>query len=650
MTEELTRFLKGFYKSLLAITENGELRFSNFVDAVHNGNISFISVNTIVKSNEDDTILKSIEDHMDNLWEINRRPRKYLRTEELIRPVQLSKNINTRTIYELSKNSAHWRRIKIDGVEPAKLLTELNDDDYEIYENRIYKTLLDKVASALDMILMKYEQLRENVINANTINDNLTRNHKSARLFRKLAPKELDSLNNISISIIEEKIKQIKDFNGKISYLRSSGLYQKLQRTRDVVSPLNKTNILLQERNYKGMVELWNDMEKYTITLVEGASEDGEIIEVSNFHYSIYVYLFGLLVLKEIGYVIENENLGNILSANFKYRGRTELDQISYDFNKSQIEIDFCEIKNYEVLVPDYLANFFEGVILEKDVEFIKLKLKFNNLVNHSFLDSLKKDYKDYLYKISKKEDKSKTKRFRVEIVDQASAFLRNSFNNKTIIIKTDVSDISPNNAALLSYSSELLKDLFNLHKQNCDTAFNYIIPRLPLSLDFEIKESILNRFYNIGDNYRHDFDKDYIDVLGNYNGGIITVSYDNLVSLTRFQKMLNVHRYSLDTVYDTLKSECPVCGEKIISTNNSDYSCAKCESVWSKSKCTSCNNVLLYVRENNKLLLPKKEKESLIEYYDRIDLERGAMAFTSGVFEGKKFKTLCSNCGKVMG
>ena len=93
MTEELKRFLKGFYKSLLAITENGELRFSNFVDAVHNGEISFISVNTIVKSDEDDTILKSIEDHMDNLWEINRRPRKYLRTEELIRPVQLSKTM-----------------------------------------------------------------------------------------------------------------------------------------------------------------------------------------------------------------------------------------------------------------------------------------------------------------------------------------------------------------------------------------------------------------------------------------------------------------------------------------------------------------------------------------------------------------------------
>lgn len=648
MTEELIRFLKGFYKSLLAITESGELKFSTFIDAVHDGRISFISVNTIVESGEDDFILESIERHMDNLWEINRRPRKYLRTEEIIRPVQLSKNINTRTIYELSKNSAHWRKIKIDGVEPAKLLTEINADDYAIYENRIYKTLLDKVASATDLILMKYEQLRDNVINANTITENLAKNHKSAKLFHKLAPDELDSLNNVSISIIDEKIKQIKDLNRKTAYLRSTGLYQMLQKTRDVISPLNKTNILLQERNYKGMVELWTDMELYSFTLVEGNSEEGEIIEIFDFHYSIYVYLFGLMVMKEIGYEAENEYLGNITSKNLKYKGRTELDRISFELNNSEITCDMCENIKYEISIPNYLIDFFERETLDKEFELKHKKIIFTNFVDQSSLDSLKRNYKEYANRVSKKDEK--IRKFKKDIIDEANSLLRERFDRKILNIKINVSDIFPSNATLYTFSNELLKDLAYSHSKKSEQAFYYIIPKLQFSNEFQIKESLLNRFDNIGENYRFEIDQEYINDLGNYGGGIISVAYDNLVSLIRFQKIINVHRYSLKSVKDTLWKECPICGETRVSKVNYDYRCSKCDSEWSESKCTSCNHVLLYVREGKKQLLPRKETESFVEYLDRIDLERGPMAFTNGVFEDGKFKTICSNCGKVMG
>lgn len=649
MTNELTKFLRGFYKSLISISTDGQLYFDNFINSIHKGKISFISVNTIVKSDEEDMILDSIESHIDHLWEINRRPRKFLQTEEVIRPVELSKNINTRTIYELSKNSAHWRRIKIDGVEPSKLLTELNDDDYEIYENRVYKTLLDKLAYILDAILLKNEQLRENVINANKISDNLTRNHKSARIFQKLAPDELQSLSGISVSIIDKKLSRIRDLSGRISFLRMRGLYQMLRRTRDVISPLNMTNILLQERNYKGMVELWNDTELYSITLEDDSSEEGELIEVTEFHYALYVYLFGLIVLTEMGYKSKVNHIGSIHMGELAYLARTEIDELSYKLENNEITITISEIIPYRFDIPVYLQDFFQKLSLDYDVKVSNKAIQFTNLTNQNFPREIEKEYKDHIKNASKASEK--VRRFKNVIVDQIISSLRKNYDKKEIRVLFDVTEVTPSNATLWSYSNDLLRDLSQRVVLNDVASHYYIVPRIQATSDFDMKESIFHRFNNVGENYRCNSDKEFIDILSNYKGGIFTVAYDSLVSLTRFTKMINVHRYGITSVKNTLSEECPICGEKHINNqNNHDYSCNMCGAIWSESKCSSCNQILLYVREYSNHLSNRDEDESVIEFFDRLDLDRGPMAFTNGVFDDSKFKTICSNCGEVMG
>ena len=270
MNVSLTKFLKGFYRSITRITKEDKIRFSDFYSAFENGEISFISVNTVVHSDLDDELAKQIADNIDSLIAINRRPRKYLRSEEVIRPVELSKNINNRTIYELSKDSANWRRLNIDGVEPSKLLTEVNEDDFSIYENRIYKTLLDKLGAKLDVMVQKRQTLYENVKKANRISANLVNRYKNALLFRRIAPKELDDLNKVDILAVEESLKHVKSLSKKISFLKTQNLYQELRNQKAVVSPLQKTNILLQERHYKKMCELWDACDKHKIMEQEG--------------------------------------------------------------------------------------------------------------------------------------------------------------------------------------------------------------------------------------------------------------------------------------------------------------------------------------------------------------------------------------------
>jgi hypothetical protein len=648
MYDDLTKFLKGFYKSLLKISNGGALSFNHFIDSVQKGDLSFISINTVVKSEQDDLVLESIEKHLDHLGEINRRPRKYLQTEEVVRPVELSKNINTRTIYELSKNSSHWRRIKIDGVEPSKLLTEMNEDDYEIYENRIYKTLVDRLVTILDRILIKNIQLKENVKNADTINSNLVNNHKSARLFLKIAPNELENLNNISITTIKEKIEKIKKLSKRISFLRSSSLYQMLRKTKDVISPLNMTNILLQERNYKGMVELWADIEKYSVTLADGASEEGELLDVTDSHYALYVYLFGLIVINEMDYTKQNDYIGKISDFKLSFCARTGVDEITYELHDERISITFCEIQHYHIPLKEYAYDFFKNVLNNPNIKVKNKNLIFNNLVDKKQINDIEELYKDYINNASKKAEKRK--RFNNEILNQMRSLLRNKYDKKSIVIDVDTKEIDEGNAALLSYSNELLDKLVENRREKDGKTYYYVLPKIQVSKDFIIKDYIYRRFNNIGENYNFDYDAKYVNELSNYRGGVFMVTYDNLVSLTRFMKMINVHRFGLGSVNKTLEEECPICGGRSINCKGLDYSCNVCKSIWSKSKCNFCGHEVLFIRENNKDISSLMDIDSVNELYDRLDLERGPMAFTSGDFIDSKFKTVCSNCGKVMG
>jgi hypothetical protein len=72
-------------------------------------------------------------------------PRAQLRTEELLLPVSAARKSNWRTVTHLAAHSETWAARRMHGVEPARLLTAVQVADYDLYENRVVATLLDRL-------------------------------------------------------------------------------------------------------------------------------------------------------------------------------------------------------------------------------------------------------------------------------------------------------------------------------------------------------------------------------------------------------------------------------------------------------------------------------------------------------------------------
>ena len=63
-------------------------------------------------------------------------------------------------LVHLASHSECWQRQTLSGVIPKKVLARFSEDDYGIYENRVYARLLDKIERHLQRRLSALKSLQ----------------------------------------------------------------------------------------------------------------------------------------------------------------------------------------------------------------------------------------------------------------------------------------------------------------------------------------------------------------------------------------------------------------------------------------------------------------------------------------------------------
>ena len=80
-----------------------------------------------------------------HLHSISDRPRRDLRYDDLVAPVARARRLAASALSHLASHSDCWQQRTLSGVQPRKVLARFSEDDYAIYENRLYKRLLDRL-------------------------------------------------------------------------------------------------------------------------------------------------------------------------------------------------------------------------------------------------------------------------------------------------------------------------------------------------------------------------------------------------------------------------------------------------------------------------------------------------------------------------
>lgn len=80
-----------------------------------------------------------------HLHHISLRPRLDLHYEDEVADIGRARRLAKGALVHLASHSECWQRQTLSGVIPKKVLARFSEDDYGIYENRVYARLLDKI-------------------------------------------------------------------------------------------------------------------------------------------------------------------------------------------------------------------------------------------------------------------------------------------------------------------------------------------------------------------------------------------------------------------------------------------------------------------------------------------------------------------------
>lgn len=266
--------------------------------------------------------------YIDNIFE---NPKRFIVSEEEILNIEKSKKVGVATVKHLSKHTNFISEFdeETNDIKPSKLLNELKEETFNTYENRFIYTLVDLMDSFIRHMEEKINDMnyqKKNTFESNSETNVAGEDIKCA--IKMTASKKIDSLDgdddfNYRLSVIKSNI----------NAWRQTGVYKSLKKEKvpKVTNPLNRTNVLKKNPNFKIAASLWDFLNTYR----EQEQENDKVPETTNTlapnlqgiidNSSLMYYLIMKMASTNNKYQIENYNRMTKEAAMNLMRQTTEL-------------------------------------------------------------------------------------------------------------------------------------------------------------------------------------------------------------------------------------------------------------------------------------------------------------------------------------
>lgn len=240
-----------------------------------------------------------------HLHSISDRPRRDLRYDDLVSPVARARRLATSALSHLASHSDCWQQRTLSGVQPRKVLARFSEDDYAIYENRLYKRLLDRLDRHLAKRLARIRSVNLRLEKALEFQDSEQTHFRLRQDICKLwGESYLDDNTGMQLEAGKLAAAELESQLRAIRGLKQHGLYKQVPATSVVPSQVHRTNILNHDPHYRHLPPLWeklkDDREERQLT-PEERLEKHRLLQIA---YSSYV---GLVLRR----ALERYGLGN---------------------------------------------------------------------------------------------------------------------------------------------------------------------------------------------------------------------------------------------------------------------------------------------------------------------------------------------------
>jgi hypothetical protein len=243
-----------------------------------------------------------------HLHHIAQHPRLDLRYDEAITPVSRARRLANGTLKHLASHSECWQRRTLTGVIPRKVLARFSEDDYGIYENRLYARLLDRLERHLRIRLARLIALQDELQQALSFQQAESVHHRLSYAICELWGRTFDpEQTDIQLKASKETRKILEKALRDMQGLKQQGLYPLIPRAVQVSGQVHRTNILGHDPHYRHLPPLWEESQR---EVQATASKPKDVFaKECELHdaYSDYVGLVMKHALQRYG--IDNETL-----------------------------------------------------------------------------------------------------------------------------------------------------------------------------------------------------------------------------------------------------------------------------------------------------------------------------------------------------
>ena len=253
-------YLSIFFKKINEILGYDPL-FRYLTNTINSGDNEVKIVQKEVKVDIDKKWIEIIEEVLPYLDQLIRNPKEFIDYEEELVDISNAKKVGKENVKFLATHSDLVYDVLDDVVIPSKVLNELKEDTYEIYENRFLYTLLVKLKDFVESKYTKIKQaLSKKAQSEFVMNSDYA--YKDLQLVVNFNTIIDDRLNNDNKEEVSE-LRQIEHIYSIIEDYMASEFAVKMANTKLIDEPILYTNILKTEVNYIYALKLWDFISEY---------------------------------------------------------------------------------------------------------------------------------------------------------------------------------------------------------------------------------------------------------------------------------------------------------------------------------------------------------------------------------------------------
>ena len=332
--------------------------FQYLFEMIQAGDNTLQQKNRVLHKVVDERWLTIVEEGIESIFNIVDKPRRFIKSTEEVVPVALAKKITADSVRHLSQNTQFIAANAAGEIQPTRILTVTTEESYDLYENRFVYHLIQRLFAFVDK--------RTDIIFWSTGDETcnvMSMESKVDDAYEEISYKvEMTIKNRQSFAENDtdhmELFKRIDRVRRMSRTLRQSSFCEIMNGCARVYSPIQRTNLMMKDPDYRKCYQLWQFIEGYD----------------------------------EVGYTIEEQD--SALQFDEEYLLQMYINFITnYTVFKSLLESDPRKMKEIatekrEPVRPKFVKKIEEQIVEDRDIPDVEIRQVFVEEVTQAQLDA----------------------------------------------------------------------------------------------------------------------------------------------------------------------------------------------------------------------------------------------------------------------